>query len=103
LSFFREFEIAALPPRRTVSRVTYRPIDARDQAKLLTQGPRPRTSPGARPFHRTDQQKAADSISARVPRKQKQIKGSKMAFFLFPFISFYFPESGLINGLRAKK
>jgi len=30
-----------------------------------------------------------------------EANGSKFASFLFPFISFYFPESGLFKGLRA--
>src|SRR5579872_3500913 len=34
-------------------------------------------------------------------RKQMTHKRQQICFLLFPFISFYFPESGLFNGLRA--
>jgi hypothetical protein len=44
-----------------------------------------------------------NTTNARACRKQKKVKGKQDRFHLLPFISFYFPELGLFNGLRAKK
>jgi hypothetical protein len=37
------------------------------------------------------------------PAEAKGNKKKQNGFFLFPFISFYFPESGLFKGLQPKE
>jgi len=45
----------------------------------------------------------ASTTCARIRRKQTVVSGSKFASFCFLFIFFYFLESGLFNGLRARE